>query len=136
MTSELAVSGGGDPGTGAAVTERRGISGTVVRVRLGVALGFVALAAALAMLALVISGDNLWWGVPLAFVGFGLSGYAAFLGIYGVIRYGLFTEGCGAGEVSDELRLSRIAWTAGILAEVALLFTAAMCVALVVRALI
>ena len=37
--------------------------------------------------------------MPLAIVGFGLSGYAAFLGIYGVIRYGLFTEGCGAGEV-------------------------------------
>jgi hypothetical protein len=133
--SELAANGtaGAAP---AAVEERRGISGAVVRVRLGVFLGLVALAAALGMLALVISGRHLWWGVPLALVGFGLSGYAAFLGIYGVIRYGLFTEGCGAGEVSDELRLSRIAWTAGILAEIALLLTAAMCLALVVRALI
>ena len=131
---EEATAGGGDPFDD--VRERRGISGAVVRVRLGVFLGFVALAAALGMLALVISGQHVLWGVPLALVGFGLSGYAAFLGIYGVIRYGLFTEGCGAGEVSGELRLSRIAWTAGILAEIALLFTAAMCVALVVRALI
>ena len=134
--SELAVGGGADPGTDATLPERRGISGKVVRVRLGVLLGFVALAAAVVMLVLVISGQNLWWGVPLALVAFGLSGYAAFLGIYGVIRYGLFTEGCGAGEVSGELRLSKIAWTAGIVAEVALLFTAAMCVALVVRALV
>ena len=48
--------------------------------------------------------------MPLAVVAFGLSGYAAFLGIYGVIRYGLFTEGCGAGEVAGELHLSKIAW--------------------------
>ena len=134
--SELAVGGSVEPGAGGAVPERGGISGKVVRVRLGVLLGFVALAAAVAMLALVISGENLWWGVPLALVAFGLSGYAAFLGIYGVIRYGLFTEGCGAGEVSGELRLSKIAWTAGIVAEVAMLLTAAMCVALVVRALV
>jgi len=133
--SELAVGGGADPSTDAALPERRGISGKVVRVRLGVLLGFVALAAAVVMLALVISGQNLWWGVPLALVAFGLSGYAAFLGIYGVIRYGLFTEGCGAGEVSGELRLSKIAWTAGIVSEIALLFTVALCVALIVRAL-
>jgi len=132
--SDLAVGGGS--GTDAALPERGGISGKVVPVRLGVVLGFVAMAAAVGMLALVITGQHLWWGVPLALVGFGLSGYAAFLGIYGVIRYGLFTEGCGAGEVWGELRLSKIAWTAGIVAEVALLFTAAMCVALVVRALV
>jgi len=130
--SELAV----QPGSGAAVPERRGISGAIVRVHLGVVLGLVAMAAAFGMLALVISGRYLWWGIPLALVGFGLSAYAAFLGIYGVIRYGLFTEGCGAGEVAGELRLSRVAWTAGILAELALLLTAAMCVALVVRALV
>ena len=125
-----------EPGPAAAVPERRGISGAVVRVHLGVVLGLAAMAAAFGMLALVISGDHLWWGIPLALAGFALSAYAAFLGIYGVIRYGLFTEGCGAGEVAGELRLSRVARTAGILAEVALMFTAAMCVALVVRALI
>ena len=74
--------------------------------------------------------------MPLALVALGLSGYAAFLGIYGVIRYGLFTEGCGAGEVAGELRLSKIAWIAGIVAEIALLLTVALCVALVVRALV
>ena len=53
-----------------------------------------------------------------------------------MIRYGLFTEGCGAGEVAGELHLSKIAWIAGILAEIALLFTGALTIALIVRALV
>ena len=116
------------------VPERRGISGAVVRVRLGVALGAGALAADAALLGVVVQGRHLWRGVPLAAAGFGLSGYAAYLGIYGVIRYGLFTEGCGAGEVADELHLARIARTAGITAEVAMLLGAGLSAALAVRA--
>jgi len=132
MASDEAAGAGYRP---VAVPERRGISGAIVNVHLGVGLGVLALVADCALLALIVTGRHLWWGVPLAVVAFALSGYAAFLGIYGVIRYGLFTEGCGAGEVSSELRLSRVAWTAGIMAEVAMLFTAALCVALVVRAI-
>jgi len=132
MTTDEAAGAGYRP---AAVPERRGISGAIVNVHLGVVLGAVALAADCVLLALVVTGRHLWWGIPLVVVAFALSGYAAFLGIYGVIRYGLFTEGCGAGEVSSELRLSRVAWTAGIVAEVAMLFTAALCVALLVRAI-
>ncbi len=52
-----------------------------------------------------------------------------------MIRYGLFTEGCGAGEVAGELHLSKIAWVAGTLAEIAFLFTGALTIALIVRAL-
>ena len=117
------------------VPERGGISGAVVRVRLAVALGFVALACALGLLWVIVAGTHLWWGVLLAVIALGLSAYAAFLGIYGVIRYGLFTEGCGAGEVAGELHRSKIAWTAGILAQITGLFTLALTVALVVRAL-
>ena len=91
--SDSAVTGASEPTPGVEVPVRGGISGTVVRVRLGVVLGFVALIVAFALLAVVISGKHLWWGVPLAVVALAVSGYAAFLGIYGVIRYGLFTEG-------------------------------------------
>ena len=133
--SDTAVTGAAEPTPGAEVVVRGGISGSVVRVRLGVVLGFVALLVAFALLAVVISGQHLWWGVPLAVVALGVSGYAAFLGIYGVIRYGLFTEGNSGSEVAGELRLSKIAWTSGIVSEIALLFTVALCVALIVRAL-
>ena len=117
------------------VPERGGISGAVVRVRLAVALGVVALAFDLGLLWVVIAGTHLWWGALLAVVGLGLSAYAAYLGIYGVIRYGLFTEGNSGSEVAGELHLSKIAWTAGIVSEIALLFTVALCIALIVRAL-
>ena len=118
------------------VPERGGISGAVVRVRLAVALGAVALALDLGLLWVVIAGTHLWWGAPLAVVALGLSAYAAYLGIYGVIRYGLFTEGCGAGEVAGELHRSKIAWIAGILAQITGLFAVALTIALIVRALI
>jgi hypothetical protein len=133
--TDPAAAGATETSPGAEVAVRGGISGSVVKVRLGVVLGVVALIAAFALLAIVISGQHLWWGVPLAVVALGVSGYAAFLGIYGVIRYGLFTEGYSGSEVAGELRLSKIAWTAGIVSEIALLLTVALCVALVVRAL-
>ena len=56
------------------VPERGGISGAVVRVRLAVALGVVALAFDLGLLWVVIAGTHLWWGALLAVVGLGLSG--------------------------------------------------------------
>jgi hypothetical protein len=93
-----------------------------------------ALVAAGCLLGLVVWGRQLWWGVPLALVALGLSVCAVYRGIRGVIRYGLFTEGCGAGEMAGELRRSKIAWTAGVLGEIALLLTLVLCVALVVRA--
>jgi hypothetical protein len=115
---------------------RKGFSGSVINVRLGVALGCAGLVAAGGLLAVVVSGKHLWWGALAAVVALCLSGYAAYLGIIGVIRYGLFTEGCGAGEVAGELHLSKIAWVAGIVAESAMLLTVALAVALVVRALV
>jgi hypothetical protein len=118
------------------VPERKGISGAVVRVRLGVALGVIAFLAAVGLLLVVIAGTRLWLGVPLALVALGLSGYAAYLGIYGVIRYGLFTEGCGADEVAGELHESKIAYVAGILSQITLLFAAALTIALLVRAVL
>jgi len=133
--NELLVSETAGVPSGTHVPERKGISGAVVNVRLGVALGFVALALALLLLDVIVTGAHLWYGALLAVAAICLSGYAAYLGIYGVIRYGLFTEGCGAGEVAGELHRSKIAWTAGILAEIAMLFTGALVVALVVRAL-
>jgi hypothetical protein len=118
------------------VPERGGISGAVVRVHMAVALGAVAMAAALGLLWVVVSGTHLWWGALLAVIALALASYAAFLGIYGVIRYGLFTEGCGADEVAGELHRSKIAWIAGILSEVAGLFAVALTIALIVRALV
>ena len=118
------------------VPERKGISGAVVNVRLGVVLGVVALLAAIGLLAIVIAGIHLWLGGLLALVALGLSAYAAYLGIYGVIRYGLFTEGCGAAEVAGELHESRIAYVAGILAQITLLFAGALTIALIVRAVL
>ena len=118
------------------VPERKGISGAVVNVRLGVVLGVVALLAAIGLLAIVIAGIHLWLGGLLALVSLGLSAYAAYLGIYGVIRYGLFTEGCGAAEVAGELHESRIAYVAGILAQITLLFAGALTIALIVRAVL
>ncbi len=118
------------------VPERGGISGAVVRVRLAVVLGTLAMLADLALLWIVIAGAHLWWGALLAVIALALAAYAAFLGIYGVIRYGLFTEGCGAGEVAGELHRSKIAWIAGILSEVAGLFAVALTIALIVRALV
>ncbi len=120
----------------APVPERKGISGSVVRVRFGVVLGAVALVAACGLLAVIVSGEHLWRGALLAVVALGLSGYAAYLGIFGVIRYGLFTEGSGAGEVAGELHRSKIAWVCGVLAEITALFTGALVVALIVRALV
>jgi len=116
------------------VPERKGISGAVVNVRLGVALAVLALLAAIGLLVVVVIDSRLWLGALLAAASLGLSGYAAYLGIYGVIRYGLFTEGCGADEVAGELHQSRIAYTAGILSQITLLFAGALTVALIVRA--
>ena len=119
----------------AEVPERKGISGAVVHVRLGVALAAVALVAAFGLLLVVLADTRLWLGALLGVAALALAGYAAYLGIYGVIRYGLFTEGCGAAEVDGELHQSRIAYVAGILAQFTLLFTIALLVALLVRAL-
>ena len=81
MSDSVAAETAETPQPGEAeVPERKGFSGTVVNVRLGVALGFVALAAACALLVVVVSGTHLWWGVPLAVVALCLSGYAAYLG--------------------------------------------------------
>jgi len=120
----------------AEVPERKGFSGTFINVRLGVALGIVGLLADVGLLAIVVTGARLWLGVPLAIVAALCSGYAAYLGIFGVIRYGLFTEGYGAAEVRGELYRSRIAWLAGILAQIGLLLTLVLVIALLVRALV
>jgi hypothetical protein len=111
-----------------------GAPATGSQVHLAVAVGVAALVAAAGLLGLVVWGRHLWWGVPLALVALGLSVYAVLRGIRGVIRYGLFTEGCGAGEMAGELRRSKIAWTAGVLGEIGLLLTLVLCVALAVRA--
>ena len=133
--SEIVVSETSEASQTVEVPERKGISGSVVNVRLGVTLGLVALVLAFGLLGVIVADKHLWYGALLAVVALCLSGYAAYLGIYGVIRYGLFTEGCGAGEVAGELHLSKIAWVAGTLAEIASLFTGALAIALIVRAL-
>ena len=120
----------------AEIPERKGISGAFVNVRLGVALGVVALLIDAGLLAIIVAGTHLWLGAALASVAAVLSGYAAYLGIYGVIRYGLFTEGYGTAEVEGELQRSRVARWAGILAQVALLATIVLIVVLIVVALL
>ena len=117
------------------VPDRGGISGAVVDVRLGVALGAGAMVSAAGLLGVVVEGRHLWWGVPLALVALGLSVSAVYRGIRGVIRYGLFTEGYGAAEVAGELHESRIAYAAGIISQVTLLLAGALTIALIVRAI-
>ena len=117
------------------IPERNNKAGKAVNVRLGVALGALALAAAAGLLVVVVAGSWLWLGALLAVASLGLSGYAAYLGIFGVIRYGLFTEGYGAAEVAGELHESRIAYAAGIISQVTLLLAGALTIALIVRAI-
>ena len=132
--SDSAVTGASEPTPGVEVPVRGGISGTVVRVRLGVVLGFVALIVAFALLAVVISGEHLWWGVPLAVVALAVSGYAAFSGYLRRDPLRPVHRGQHGQRGRRRVHLSKIAWTAGIVSEIALLLTVALCVALIVRA--
>ena len=111
------------------------ISGAVVPVRLGLVLAVCGAFSALLLLADLLEGISAWHRFLFAAVALVLSGWSAYLGIYGVIRYGLFTEGCGAGEVEQELRLSKVAWAAGAIAQVTLIVSLVLTAVLLAQAL-
>jgi len=113
--------------------ERHHISGAHVPVRLGLGLAICGAFAAILLAADIVMGIDAWHRWLFLAVAVVLSAIAAWTGIWGVIRYGLFTEGCGAGEVERELHLSRIAYAAGGIAQVTLLVTVVLVVVLLVR---
>jgi hypothetical protein len=115
------------------VSSRRHISGAHVPVRLGVGLAVCAAVSTLFLGGDVVMGVTAWHRFFFPVVSFALAGLAAWYGIYGVIRYGLFTEGCGAEEVKEELHLARIAYIAGGIAQVTLLVTLVLTIALIVQ---
>lgn len=115
---------------------KRHISGRVVNVRFGLASAAVAAALAILVLVAVIVEPPAWIDlvglvliVPLAVVG-------GYVGVWGVIRYGLFTEGCGADVVAAELRLGRLSRWAGILAQFAVVVALAAAIVLLVRVIV
>ena len=114
---------------------RVNISGMVVHVRLGLALAVCGAATALAMLVLVLVAPVGWPDIVLLVAAAALSALGAWNGVWGVIRYGLFTEGRGAAQVAGELHLARFAYVAGIVSQFALMVTVVATVILVVRAI-
>ena len=109
--------------------------GTQVPVRLALALALCGAFAATMLAVDLVAGVGAWHRFLFLVVALVLSGFAASYGILGVIRYGLFTEGCGAREVEHELHLSRIAYATGGIAEVTLGITIVLAVALLVQVL-
>jgi len=82
--------------------------GKIVHVRTGFLLGLVA-AGCVAIAAVGLVAGMPWWAlVGLTVGGLAASAVASALGIFGVIRHGIFTEGFGMGQVRRDLR--RAAW--------------------------
>jgi hypothetical protein len=109
--------------------------GAHVPVRLALALAICGAFSALLLAVDLVMGVEAWHRFLFLVVALVLGGVAASYGILGVIRYGLFTEGCGAREVEHELHLSRIAYATGGIAEVTLGITIVLAVALLAQAL-
>jgi hypothetical protein len=112
---------------------KRHISGRVVNVRLGLVFSALAALIAAGLLATVIAAPPSWTDLVLLIVLVPLAVIGGYLGVWGVIRYGLFTEGCGAAPVAAELRLGRLARWAGILAQFAVVVGLAAAIVLLVR---
>jgi hypothetical protein len=82
--------------------------GKIVPVHVGFVLG-VAAAGCVVAAAIGLLAGMAWWAlVSLTVAALAASGAAAALGIFGVIRHGIFTEGFGMGQVRSDLR--RAAW--------------------------
>jgi hypothetical protein len=109
------------------------ISGMVVHVRLGLAVAVIGLVLAIAGFVLSVVGVVSWTAFGLVVASAVLAAFGAWTGVWGVIRYGLFTEGCGAQTIADELHLSRFAYWAGVISQLALMFDVAAAVILLVR---
>jgi len=109
------------------------ISGMVVHVRLGLMVAIAGAATAIGALVLSVSGTDAWTAVGLLVASVVLSGFGVWKGIWGVIRYGLFTEGCGAQTIAHERHLSRFAFWAGVISQMALMVDAVAAVVLLVR---
>jgi hypothetical protein len=109
--------------------------GAHVPVRLALALAICGAFSAILLTIDLVMGVEAWHRFLFLVVGLVLSGVAASYGILGVIRYGLFTEGCGAREVERELHLSRIAYAAGGIAQITLMVTIVLGIVLLVQVL-
>ncbi len=104
-------------------------------VRLALALAICGAFAVILLAADLVFAADAWHRFLFLVVALVLSGVAAAYGILGVIRYGLFTEGCGAREVEHELHLSRIAYAAGGIAQITLIVAIVLGIVLLVQAL-
>jgi len=111
------------------------ISGMVVHVRLGLALAVCGALTAVTMLVLVLLAAVGWVDIVLLVAAVAFSALGAWNGVWGVIRYGLFTEGRGAAQVAGELHLARFAYAAGIVSQFSLMVAVVATVILVVRAI-
>ena len=109
------------------------ISGMVVHVRLGLVVAIAGAATAIGALVLSVSGTAIWTAVGLLVASVILSAFGVWKGIWGVIRYGLFTEGCGAQTIAHERHLSRFAFWAGVISQMALMVDFAAAVVLFLR---
>jgi hypothetical protein len=96
----------------------RQISGMVVRVHLGLGLAIAGMFAAGLLVAQAIQGWASWCTPVFAVAAIVLSAIAAYIGVWGVIRYSIFTEGCGAAVIEHERHLGRVAFVAGTLAQI------------------
>jgi hypothetical protein len=118
------------------VRPKRHISGRVVHVRLGFASALLAALLAIALLVAAIALPPSWADLALLVVLAPLALFGGYAGVWGVIRYGLFTEGCGAAVIAAELRLGRLSRWAGILAQFAIVVALAAVVVIVVRLIV
>lgn len=112
------------------------ISGMVVHVRLGLVVAIVGVVTAIGALALSVFGASGWTALGLLAVSVVVAAIGVWKGIWGVIRYGLFTEGCGAQTIAHERHLSRFAFWAGVASQMALMVDVAAAVVLLVRFLV
>jgi len=105
--------------------------------RLPLPAAFLVAGAALGAAVVQLVFAALGHGWPFAVLGGGallLSMYGMFLGALGVIRFGLFTEGCGMAKIRAELRKAHFAyWIAGISQAAFLTAVAGFIVLLVLR---
>jgi hypothetical protein len=111
------------------------ISGMVVHVRLGLVMAIAGVAAAIAALAAALVGSSPQTALASLVVAIVLSGVGVWTGIWGVIRYGLFTEGCGVGTLAAERHLSRFAYWAGVISQLALMIVVVAALILLVRSI-
>jgi hypothetical protein len=102
------------------------------RIFFGLFCGIVAASCSVYLFVSIVLGHLSWWLLLPTAVALGLGSVGAFIGIMGVIRFGLFTEGNSGSEVRHELHLGKLSYWAGGLSQAAFMFTICSLPALIV----